>query len=352
MNPFSIPAVLALSFSVAGVAAAAEPQRSLLIACAADAPAAVVAAAGRLQAAAATSPLLIAFAEGRAVPPVADSRALATGKREALAYRHVVVVGLPDDPLVAQAWQHEARVVDGGLEAFGFGVLHGAIGWSESGANPWLHSPAVGRPPYECETVVVSGTTPDAVALAADALLRHGLVNGAVAAAGWTRPETTLLDQAPALPDAAPPAWLAAESGGWTRIAVTWCAADVARGISSDAGAEPDAVWLAKYHRAGVWDGAGAESTFVNFAGGLHRRAFLNALLLAHFPDAGAAARAVGKVAQSAKLKSGKDGILRGSLRGYQDANAPSGSLACWARGEWLVMSSLPADLGPEDLTP
>lgn len=331
---------------LAAACAAAEPQRGLVVACAADADPGIRAAAERVHAAAATSPLLAAFAEGRAVPPLADSRALAAGRREDLAWRHVVVVGLRDDPLVQQAWQHEARIADGGIEAFGFGVLRGAVGWTESGPNPWLHSAAIARPPYESEAVVVTGTTPAAVALAADALLRSGLANGAVAAPGWSRSETTLLDRDPAPPDAAPPAWLAARTGAWTRIAVSWCGVDVARGIAADAGSEPDAVWLAKYHHPGVWDGAGAEATFANFAAGLHRRAFCNAVLAARFADPAVARAAAAKVAAAAKLRD-EHGTFRGSLKGFQDDKTPAGPLSCTSHDAWLVLSSLPADADP-----
>ena len=187
MKSVLVPAGLLLALLVAAPAARAAEHPGLVVACAADAPAPVRASAERLRAAVATQPLLSVCAAGKPPAALVDSRTLAAGKREALAFAHVVVVGLADDPLVAQAWQHEAEVSAQGLYAFGFGALAGDLGWVEGGPNPWLHSPTVGRLPYEAQAVVITGTTPIGLDLAVTAFIDHGLVNGVVASDGWKR---------------------------------------------------------------------------------------------------------------------------------------------------------------------
>ena len=326
---------------LAALAAPAAEHPVLIVACAADAPAPVRASAERLRAAAVTQPLLTTCAGGKPPAALVDSRALAAGKREALAFAHVIVVGLADDPLVVQAWQHEAEVSAQGLYAFGFGALAGDLGWVEGGPNPWLHSPTVGHLPYEAQAVVITGTTPAGLDLAVSAFIDHGLVNGVVAKAGWTRTATTVLDQDPS--DGAPhlPAWLGARAGDWTRIALTQCGADVARGILADSGGEPQACWLVKYHREGGWDEAGAPAARRMYLAGLHRRAYGDALLLAQFATPAAAQAAAAAVAKADKLHE-EHGRWSGRLAALDgDASAP-GPLVVWAQDGWLVMSSLP----------
>ncbi len=341
MNPTLISGWLVLAALVAAPAASAAEHPVLIVACAADAPAAVRASAERVRAAAATQPLLQVCAAGRPPATLADARALAAGRREALAYAHVVVVGLADDPLVAQAWQHEAAITSQGLYAFGFGALAGDLGWVEAGPNPWLHSPTVGRLPFEAQAVVVTGTTPAGVDLAVTAFIDHGLVNGVVARDGWKRTSTTVLDQDPLTGAPGLPAWLGPRAGDWTRIAVTQCGADVARGVLADSGGEPQACWLVKYHRAGCWDEAGAPAARRMYLAGLHRRAYGDALLLARFATPQAAQAATTAVAKADQLRE-EHGRWSGRLAALDgDASAP-GPLAVWAEDGWLVMSSLP----------
>jgi hypothetical protein len=332
---------LALAALVAVPAASAAEHPALIVACAVDAPAPVRASAERVRAAAATQPLLQVCADGKPPAALADARALAVGRRETLAFAHVVVVGLADDPLVVQAWQHEAEISPQGLYAFGFGALAGDLGWVEAGPNPWLHSPTVGRLPYEAQAVVITGTTPVGLDLAVTAFIDDGLVNGVVAKQGWKRTSTTVLDQDPS--DGAPhlPAWLAARAGDWTRIALTQCGADVARGVLADSGSEPQACWLVKYHHAGGWDEAGAPAARRMYLAGLHRRAYGDAVLLARFATPEAARAAAAAVAKADKLHE-EHGRWSGRLAALDgDASAP-GPLEVWAQDGWLVMSSLP----------
>ena len=320
------------------------PQRGLLVACAADADPLIAAAAERVRSA--TTPLLGVLAEGRPVA-AGESRMLAAGAREKLAWNHVIVLGLAEDPLVRQAWQHEARAEPAGWYGFGFGVIAGEVGWIESGFNPWLHSTAIAKPPYETQCIAITGSSPAGVAAAAEAFLAQGLVNGVVARTGWSRPQSTLLDRDPLTGEADLPAWLPVKAGPWTRIALTQCGADVSHGILADAGVEPAACWLVKYHRPGVWDGAGAAFARRHYVAGLHRRAFANAVLLARFADPAAAAAALPKVAAAAKLA--VDGArFRGRSAGLDGEKNSDGPLSAWVAGPWLVLSTMPdQDLAP-----
>ncbi len=331
-----------LAMLAACLLAGEDPHRGLLVACAADADPLIVDAAERIRTGA--TPLLRVLADGRPIAAGA-SAALAEGRRESLAWNHVIVVGLPNDALVRQAWQHEARVESGGWSGFGFGVVAGEVGWIESGFNPWLHSDAIAKPPYETESIVITGSTPAGVAAAATAFLTQGLVNGLVALPGWSRPQTTLLDRDP-LGDPALPIWLPDQIGDWTRIALTQCGADVGRGILADAGVEPADCWLVKYHRPGVWDGAGAALARRHFITGLHRRAFADAILLARFADPGSAAAALPKVAAAAKLAL-DGGRYRDRSAGIDGERDSDGPLTAWAVGEWLALSTLPEEIAP-----
>ena len=328
-------ALLAVSTLAAGEVA----QRRLLVACATDADPAIRQLAERILAA--DTPLLAALAGTAPRLPLADSHALASGGAPTRAFNHLVVVGLADDPLVCQAWQHEAKPEPAGWYGFGFGLVAGDIGWLESGFSPWLHSAAIAKPPYETQAIVVTGNNVAGVVTAGDALLAHGLVNGLVARPGWTRPQTTLLDRDPLVGDPGLPAWLTESRSEWARIALSQCGADVARGLLADAGVEPQACWLVKYHRPGVWDEAGGGAARRMYVAGLHRRAFANAVLLARFSDEAAAAAALPKAAAAAKLK--PDGVLftgRGhGLDGEKDSEVP---LTMWSDGPWLVCSTLP----------
>lgn len=328
-------ALLAVSTLAAGEAA----QPHLLVACAIDADPAIHQLAERINTA--ETPLITTLAGEGARMAVADSRDLANGMVPTRALNHLIVIGLPDDPLVRQAWQHEAKLEPAGWYGFGFGVVAGEVGWLEAGFSPWLHSAAIAKPPYETQAIVVTGNGVPGVVAAGEALLAHGLVNGLVARPGWTRPQTTLLDRDPLSGDPGLPAWLPARTGEWTRIALSQCGADVARGILADAGVEPQACWLAKYHRPGVWDEAGAAAARRMYVAGLHRRAFANAVLLARFADDAAAAAALPKAAAAAKLEASGD-VYSGRGHGLDGEKGSEIPLAMWCDGPWLVCSSLP----------
>ncbi len=119
-----VACVCTLSTAYAGQ----TPQRTLKICVAADAPAIVRQAAQQVLAAVTTQPLLRIMARGRVPGKLTDSLQLAKEPDAARAYSHLVLVGLPTDPLIHAAWQREAKFNGHGCYIFGFGYLHGTIG--------------------------------------------------------------------------------------------------------------------------------------------------------------------------------------------------------------------------------
>ena len=318
--------------------------RTLKVCVASDAPAAVRQAAQAVLAAVPRQPLLAAMARGVMPSALTDSRALDAAPPEARAFSHLVLVGLPTDPLIHEVWQHETKVEDGGLYVFGFGHLHGDIGEIESDRNPYLHGAAIKSAPFETEVVTLTGSTPAGVALAVQAFLKEDLVNGVVAGPGWSRPRATVLDHDPLPPDFAPPAPATARAGQAVQVGVTQAGEEEYRGVLADAGVEPQAIWRIKYFHSGDWDGAGAVNAFVDYMNGLHRRAYGDTLWCARFASAQEAAQALPKIAAAAHLSRHGDAWFGPQPPyGYAAADTtPPPPLTLWPQGEWLLMSTLP----------
>lgn len=319
------------------------PERSLIVAVAATAPPEIQKAAASVLAAVSTQPLLTAMAAGHAPAALSDSVALAAGKPGDRGYSHLIVIGLPSDPLITAGWQREARVKDGDFYIFGFGHFKGDVGYIESDRNPFLHSRWIPTAPYETEMVTITGTTPAGVALAAQAFVQKDLVNGVVAAPGWQRSAPNLLQHDPLDPAFAIPDWIPAQLGDWTKVGVTQGSEDEYRGVEQDTGVRPQEIWRVKYYKAGVWDQPGAAAAFDNYSAGLHRRAYGNTLWLARFSSADEASTAIPKIASAAKLP-GKQGMYLGHqpAYGWDDPTAPHDALSLWQRGDWILMSTLP----------
>lgn len=333
---------LALAQPARSNAQANPLQRGLKICVAASAPASIHHLAESVLAAVKTNPLLTVMASGNAPAALTDTRTLLTGPVAARAYGHLVLIGLPDDPLILAAWQREARVEVGGFYVFGFGHLRGDIGYIESDRNPFMHGAAIKVAPYETEVVTLTGTDEQGVALATGAFLQQGLVNGLVAAPGWTRPQPSLLQRDPLAPNFTSPDWLPQRIGEAVRIGVTPASEDEYRGVLADVGVEPQAIWRAKYFPPGAWDGAGAARAFDNYSAGLHRRAYGNTLWCAQFGSAAAAAQAAPKIAAAANLRRVGD-VWTGAQPPYGPEKASAGDLALWQQNDWVLMSTLPA---------
>lgn len=217
-------------------------------------------------------------------------------------YDHLVLIGIADDPLIRAAWQRDARLTADRIYVFGFGHFTGDIGYIESDRSPFLHSSAVASAPFEAEVVTITGTTVIGIELAVRAFLESALVNGVIAAPGWSRPKPTLLDRDPLEPGFALPPWVPEKIGSRRRIAITQASEDEYRGVLADGGVSPREIWRIKYFEPGAWDGAGAAKALDNYQAGLHRRSFGNTLWIARFGSAdeaaGAAARIPAKVTQ------------------------------------------------------
>ena len=259
--------LLALLFSLPALAFGDDSvplsARGLKICVSSDAPQAVKDAANQVLAAVATQPLLTILAGGTPPTPVTDSAALMTGPIPARAYNHLIVVGLPNDPIIQAAWQHEALVSKDGIYIFGFGNLQGDVGYIESDRNPFLHSSKIKTTPFETEIVTLTGLTPEGVRQAVAAFINKGLINGVVAGPGWTRTSPTLLDRDPLGPDFVPPA-VPHQVGNATCVGVTSANESEYRGALEAAGAKPLQIWQFKYYVPGAWDDAGALSGSVD----------------------------------------------------------------------------------------
>ena len=261
----------------------------------------------------------------------------------------MVLIGLPDDPLLLQAWQREAKIQpkDRSIYAFGFGHLQGSIGYLEADRNPFLHSASILKAPYECECVTLTGTDRAGIGVAVDAFLKQGLVNGLVAAPGWKRTAPTLLDRDPLPVGFSLPAAVPETIGGLSCIAFTQVAEDEYRGALEDAGVMPRYVWQAKYYEKGQWDAAGQKAAFYNYATGLHRRAYGNSVWAAGFASPSEAATAAPRFAAAARLKPANEGRWTGTLPPYawgiaEMGDAPStGTLDLHVAGNTILLTAL-----------
>lgn len=342
------PAILR-ALAHGSAAAPTDPsQRGLLIVLPTPATPALARIAQTVLAAVPQHPLLRVMA-GPAGARIADFQQIIASTPTALAYNHLVLIGTPDADPVQSVWQREAAIGYGGragdIYVYGFGHLRGDIGYIESDRNPFLHAATIPFAPYETEIVTLSGSSPAGIAAAADAFLSRNLVNGVVAATGWTRPETTLLDREPLPPGFAPPALAPATRNGLARIAVTQAGEDEYRGVLADTGVEPAEIWRFKYLTPDGWNLARSVQAFDAYAAGLHRRAYGNTLWLARFPDAGAAQAALPKIAAAARLRqsspTGATGVQPPYATGtYPGERMSPGPLTLTQQGPWLEMAT------------
>ena len=319
-------------------------------------------AAQEVLAAVGTQPLLKAFTQGAtnggAPKALCTSETLSQSARN---YSHLVLIGLApqglptDDPLIALAWQREARVENNGagLYVFGFGHLLGDIGYVESDRNPFLHGETVLYSPFEAEVVTLSGNTPAAVKLAADAFVNQSLINGVVAGPGWTRGAQNLLTRDPLAPGFAAPSILASEvpTGGYALVGLSQASEDEYRGVLADTGIEPSVIWRAKYYLPGAWDPSGVDSsggytqpaTLAEYANGLHRRAYGNSLWMAQI-DAGVNGPDAGPLIATAAGLTRSGTMWVGAQPPYEGGTfADAGPLDVWQSGSWVLMTTLPA---------
>jgi len=333
------PRLVALS------ATSAPPKRGLRFALDSRCNDDVSIATRQLVASAAIHPLLSVMAGGERQALLETSQLLA--HPDELAYNHIILIGLPDDPLIIAASQREARLSSDSLYVFGVGAFRGDCGYVESDRNPFLHAARISSAPYETELITITGTNARGIFLALGAFREHSLVNGVVAGNGWQRAETTLLDRDPLPPRFVIPALAPPRLLDYTRIGITQATEDEYRGVLADTGVSPKLIWRAKYFRLGVWDGVGAAAAFDAYSNGLHRRSYGNSLWLAEFADPPQAAAVAPKIAVAAGLSLKTANLWTGTQSAYANGTYPgerksSGPLSLAQREEWLVMSTLP----------
>jgi hypothetical protein len=311
---------------------------------AATQPAAIKDAAQAIASAVRSTPVLQAMIGSKPVT-VVSSADFAKSTPEDQGFNNIVLVGMPDDPVIDQAWLRDARLLPGptpGMYVFGFGNLLGDIGYIESDRNPFMHAIAIKQAPYETEMITVSGSSPAGVRLAANELINEGLINGVVSS-NWHRGETTLLDRDPLKPGAPIGESLPAQLGDWKRIGVTEAGEDEYRGVLADVGTEPQIIWRGKYYRPGEWDAGGADNAMKDFNAGLHRRSYGNTVWVAQFASPAEAASAATKIAAAAHLQKKKD-EWTGSLGSYGFEKVNAGPLVLQVKGQWVMMSSVPTN--------
>jgi hypothetical protein len=343
----AVGAVSPLAFPKA-LYALAPTQRGVLVVMGRGADPAIAEVAKAI-AGASDHPLLKAMSGGQPVK-VVESRSVYGGDVHELALNHLILVGTSKDPVIAAAWQREATLDAGSMYAFGFGHLQGDIGYIESDRNPFLHSQEIASTPYETEVVTITGTSPAGIQLAAQAFLKQSLVNGVVAATGWSRPRTSLLDRDPLTPDFTLPALVPERIGNAQKIACTQATEDEYRGVLEDTSMLPRAIWRVKYFEEGNWDSPGAAGSFDNYAAGLHRRSYGNTLWLAQFVDVAEATAAAPKIASAAHLqragaqwKGDQPAYANNTYAGEQKS---PGSLTLWQAGDWVLMSAMQKRFG------
>lgn len=290
--------------------------------------------------------LLQILSGGRGAEMV-TSRHLLKGPLADRALNHLVLIGLPGDPLIETAWQREARQTPEGFYVFGFGTFKGDIGYVESDRNLFLHSSGIDAAPFETEIVTITGTTPAGVKLACEAFLSQELINGVVGAAGWSRPLEGLLDRDALAPRFVLPGETPDKIGDYTRIGYTQASEDEYRGVLADTGVTPRSIWRAKYYTPGVWDSPGAVAAFDAYSYGLHRRAYGNTRWIAEFGSADEAAGAAPKIAAAAHLNKSGD-KWKGLQPNYANPNyvgsKDRGPLALCQKDKTVLMSTVPGD--------
>lgn len=330
---------------------AAQPQHEILICASASADPAIKQAADDLAASANSAPALKALIDTQhAGPVIRVTSESVLANAQLAAYNHLVIVGLKgSDPLLARVWDHYATVDETTRTVYsqGWGWLRGDIGIVASDWNAFLHSHTIQSAPFESAEFKLSGTSIAGLQAAVKAFER-GMNNGFVPSGTVNRPETTLLDLDPK-PDAAPlslPAAFATPDGQGSLEYAGWTQApgNEYRAYIDVATYEPSQVWRVKYLQADVlmqpW-------TPLEWLDGFHPMAFGNAVTIAQF-------------ASAAQAQQTAAGI--GARRGWRPLKLPDGSpawsapmptdevitqsygaIVVFARGPYVVLSSLPA---------
>jgi hypothetical protein len=325
----------------------ATPSRSLIIAASKDASPAIREAV-RSIAEAKSHPLIEVFT-GPQVGKIVTSQDLLSASLAERAYNHLILVGLPEDPLIKTAWQREARRTDTGFYVFGFGEMRGNIGYIESDRNLFLHSATVKVAPFETQVVTITGNNDAGVLLAVNSFLSSGLVNGVVASSGWSRGTSYLLERDPLTARFDVPELAPTRVNGLSRIGLTQASEDEYRGVLADTGLMPTTIWRAKYFTPGAWDHADSYAAYDAYSFGLHRRAYGNTRWIAEFVSEADAKSAAPKIAGAAQLhRKGDSWAGNQPYYGGKDWGGGQeqmlGPLTLHQNGKFVLMSTVPND--------
>ncbi|RMD77776.1 MAG: hypothetical protein D6820_11060, partial [Lentisphaerae bacterium] len=184
----------------------------------------------------------------------------------------LLLVGMPNDPLIKMVWQQEAEITPKETFVFGYGYFHGTLGYIESDRNPFLHSPGIRKAGVETQVVTISGNSPEGVSLAVQSFLKYRYTNVLIAADGWTRTRPSLLDRDPVTLSQPLPSAIRPKINGWELIGITPAIQPEYLAIKNHLGIAPKRVYRTKYFATGAWDKTGQIGAFENYAAGLHRR--------------------------------------------------------------------------------
>lgn len=321
---------------------AGEAVPTILICRDPAAPAAVLAAAEAIAREPDAVPALRVLREAKlaAGAELIDSAALLAPKAfERAARNHLVVIGLPGDPLRDRVWGRMSALSSDPprLYAQGWGELLGDLGAVRADRNPFLHSPQIRTPGRATILLALSGTTVDGLVAAATAM-RGGLLDGIVPGSAWRRGSSTVLDLDPraepcplTLPGRLPDgrAW-----AGWHQ-----CGADEFRAHLDLGGVEPQAMWRAKWLDAKPLASL-AERSWPAWHASFHRKAYGNAASLMRFADpaqARAAAEAIGR-----GWRDDGDGVKSAEQPADEVARGSAdGEVRVVAVGTWVILASL-----------
>ena len=255
------------------------------------------------QTAAARTELLAAFQDGSRPVQIKATADLSVVEK----LGHLILIGLPSDPLIRDAWQREARFEDDGeFFVFGFGRFKGAVGFIESGRNPFLYGHLCPKErKHHSECVVLSGSTSAGIGMAVTAFLEQGVVNGAVAEKP-VRGREGLLDRDPFSPSGRLPEVVVPE--GYAKIGVSICGEEEYRNVLEICGVEPEQMVRYKFLKKGWWNTSAreAEDSFNHYRNGLHRKAVGNTVTVLRFADSKTALTVSGRISAAVGTKNGK----------------------------------------------
>ena len=113
-STYTILIIIPLMFGWAAVSSAADIEdRSLKIALTVDADTQIEEAAKRVLAESSSHPLLKRLCGSSLPNELHTTESLLKGPVEVRAFDHLILIGLPEDPMIDRAWQNQAKRING-----------------------------------------------------------------------------------------------------------------------------------------------------------------------------------------------------------------------------------------------